>query len=315
MEVSIYSSLGDLLFEIDYTKNSRRSGGIMSDNYLQISFKSDRYIPFKAGCFIEYKGEKFYLYRNYYPENTTSGYAYEMKFYDFTYRFKSEPLFNYVLAEDGVTYIREPEITLTETLNGFGRWLVMCINKELGTNYEYVDTPVEDVESDVILAKTITFSEGSILSSIEEVTTTFETEYWFDKNKLHFTRCERDDVEVLVVGENNGLRDGCIEFNDDNADPIPTKIYAYGGERNIRPKYNSEGIAYDKRLTLPKGIEYVEFASADVEVKVKRFYDDYTHARCLRYLGLEFSRRKTKMRLTLTTSRLRILILMSASIL
>lgn len=246
----------------------------MGDNYVQLVFNEVQYIPFRAGCYIIHKGEKFRLYKNYFPENTASGqYKYDIKFHNFVEGFKTEPLFNYVLKEDG-TYAVEPEVTLTDTLNGFGRWLAMCINKSLGLNIEYVENPVEDIETEVIAAKTITFSEGSVLDGIQSTANTFETEYWFDGNKFHLSRCERDDLEVLTLGENNGLRDGGIEFNDDNADPIPTKIFAYGGERNIVPKFNSEGIAYDKRLTLPDGVDFVEFKGAEVEVKIKKFYDD-----------------------------------------
>lgn len=274
MEISIYSASGELLYSVACTKNSKRAERIMGDNYVQLVFNEVQYIPFRAGCYIIHKGEKLRLYKNYFPENTASGqYKYDIKFHNFVEGFKTEPLFNYVLKEDG-TYAVEPEVTLTDTLNGFGRWLAMCINKSLGLNIEYVENPVEDIETEVIAAKTITFSEGSVLDGIQSTANTFETEYWFDGNKFHLSRCERDDLEVLTLGENNGLRDGGIEFNDDNADPIPTKIFAYGGERNIVPKFNSEGIAYDKRLTLPDGVDFVEFKGAEVEVKIKKFYDD-----------------------------------------
>ena len=274
MEISIYSASGELLYSVARTKNSKRAERIMGDNYVQLVFNEVQYIPFRAGCYIIHKGEKLRLYKNYFPENTASGqYKYDIKFHNFVEGFKTEPLFNYVLKEDG-TYAVEPEVTLTDTLNGFGRWLAMCINKSLGLNIEYVENPVEDIETEVIVAKTITFSEGSVLDGIQSTANTFETEYWFDGNKFHLSRCERDDLEVLTLGENNGLRDGGIEFNDDNADPIPTKIFAYGGERNIVPKFNSEGIAYDKRLTLPDGVDFVEFKGAEVEVKIKKFYDD-----------------------------------------
>ena len=274
MEISIYSASGELLYSVARTKNSKRAERIMGDNYVQLVFNEVQYIPFRAGCYIIHKGEKLRLYKNYFPENTASGqYKYDIKFHNFVEGFKTEPLFNYVLKEDG-TYAVEPEVTLTDTLNGFGRWLAMCINKSLGLNIEYVENPVEDIETEVIAAKTITFSEGSVLDGIQSTANTFETEYWFDGNKFHLSRCERDDLEVLTLGENNGLRDGGIEFNDDNADPIPTKIFAYGGERNIVPKFNSEGIAYDKRLTLPDGVDFVEFKGAEVEVKIKKFYDD-----------------------------------------
>ena len=274
MEISIYSASGGLLYSVARTKNSKRFERIMGDNYVQLVFNEVQYIPFRAGCYIIHNGEKLRLYKNYFPENTASGqYKYDIKFHNFVEGFKTEPLFNYILKEDG-NYAIEPEVTLTDTLNGFGRWIVMCINKSLGLNIEYVENPVEDIETEVIAAKSISFSEGSILDGIQSIASTFETEYWFDGNKFHLSRCERDDLEVLTLGENNGLRDGGIAFNDDNTDPIPTKIFAYGGERNIVPKFNSEGIAYDKRLTLPDGVEYVEFEGADVEVKIKKFYDD-----------------------------------------
>lgn len=262
------------MYSATRTKNSKRFERIMGDNYVQLVFNEVQYIPFRAGCYIIHNGEKLRLYKNYFPENTASGqYKYDIKFHNFVEGFKTEPLFNYILKEDG-NYAIEPEVTLTDTLNGFGRWIVMCINKSLGLNIEYVENPVEDIETEVIAAKSISFSEGSILDGIQSIASTFETEYWFDGNKFHLSRCERDDLEVLTLGENNGLRDGGIAFNDDNTDPIPTKIFAYGGERNIVPKFNSEGIAYDKRLTLPDGVEYVEFEGADVEVKIKKFYDD-----------------------------------------
>lgn len=261
------------MYSATRTKNSKRFERIMGDNYVQLVFNEVQYIPFRAGCYIIHKGEKLRLYKNYFPENTASGqYKYDIKFHSFVEGFKTEPLFNYILKEDG-NYAIEPEVTLTDTLNGFGRWIVMCINKSLGLNIEYVENPVEDVETEVIAAKSVSFSEGSILDGIQSIANTFETEYWFDGNKFHLSRCERDDLEILTLGESYGLRDGGIVFNDDE-DPIPTKIFAYGGERNIVPKFNSEGIAYDKRLTLPDGVEYVEFEGAEVEVKIKKFYDD-----------------------------------------
>lgn len=273
MEISIYSASGGLLYSATRTKNSKRFERIMGDNYVQLVFNEVQYIPFRAGCYIIHKGEKLRLYKNYFPENTASGqYKYDIKFHNFVEGFKTEPLFNYILKEDG-NYAIEPEVTLTDTLNGFGRWIVMCINKSLGLNIEYVENPVEDVETEVIAAKSVSFSEGSILDGIQSIANTFETEYWFDGNKFHLSRCERNDLEILTLGESYGLRDGGIVFNDDE-DPIPTKIFAYGGERNIVPKFNSEGIAYDKRLTLPDGVEYVEFEGAEVEVKIKKFYDD-----------------------------------------
>ncbi|MEH2860847.1 hypothetical protein V7T12_00625 [Segatella copri] len=123
-----------------------------------------------------------------------------------------------------------------------------------GTDYTYVI----DSSVDANAAKLITYSNTSVLDAIANIAQTFECEWWFEGNILHFGTCENTNAIVDFR-----LNDNIVSMSSSQSQSTyANRVYAFGAARNLPSGYKNDADAditkdgvVEKRLMLPTSAE------------------------------------------------------------
>ena len=238
---------------------------LMQSHYCKLSFKLSKPIYFLLGDFIDTPYGRFELIDlTKAKDNDTIGYSYEILF-DAYYR----KLKNKILKYRPNTGSQEATFSLTSTISTH----VEVIMKSLayyakldksylydpkfegeGTDYTYVI----DASVDANAAKLITYSNTSVLDAIANIAQTFECEWWFEGNILHFGTCENTNAIVDFR-----LNDNIVSMSSSQSQSTyANRVYAFGAARNLPSGYKNDADAditkdgvVEKRLMLPTSAE------------------------------------------------------------
>ena len=238
---------------------------LMQSHYCKLSFKLTKPTYFLLGDFIDTPYGRFELIDLIKAkDNDTIGYSYEIQF-DAYYR----KLKNKILKYRPNTGSQEATFSLTSKISTH----VEVIMKSLayyakldksylydpkfegeGTDYTYVI----DASVDANVAKLITYSNTSILDAIANIAQTFECEWWFEGNILHFGTCENTNAIVDFR-----LNDNIVSMSSSQSQSTyANRVYAFGAARNLPSGYKNDADAdltkdgvVEKRLMLPTSAE------------------------------------------------------------
>ena len=238
---------------------------LMQSHYCKLSFKLTKPTYFLLGDFIDTPYGRFELIDLIKAkDNDTIGYSYEIQF-DAYYR----KLKNKILKYRPNTGSQEATFSLTSKISTH----VEVIMKSLayyakldksylydpkfegeGTDYTYVI----DVSVDANAAKLITYSNTSMLDAIANIAQTFECEWWFEGNILHFGTCENTNAIVDFR-----LNDNIVSMSSSQSQSTyANRVYAFGAARNLPSGYKNDADAditkdgvVEKRLMLPTSAE------------------------------------------------------------
>ena len=238
---------------------------LMQSHYCKLSFKLSKPIYFLLGDFIDTPYGRFELIDLTKAKyNDTIGYSYEIQF-DAYYR----KLKNKILKYRPNTGSQEATFSLTSKISTH----VEVIMKSLayyakldksylydpkfegeGTDYTYVI----DASVDANAAKLITYSNTSMLDAIANIAQTFECEWWFEGNILHFGTCENTNAIVDFR-----LNDNIVSMSSSQSQSTyANRVYAFGAARNLPSGYKNDADAditkdgvVEKRLMLPTSAE------------------------------------------------------------
>ena len=238
---------------------------LMQSHYCKLSFKLTKPTYFLLGDFIDTPYGRFELIDLIKAkDNDTIGYSYEIQF-DAYYR----KLKNKILKYRPNTGSQEATFSLTSKISTH----VEVIMKSLayyakldksylydpkfegeGTDYTYVI----DASVDANAAKLITYSNTSILDAIANIAQTFECEWWFEGNILHFGTCENTNAIVDFR-----LNDNIVSMSSSQSQSTyANRVYAFGAARNLPSGYKNDADAditkdgvVEKRLMLPTSAE------------------------------------------------------------
>lgn len=238
---------------------------LMQSHYCKLSFKLSKPTYFLLGDFIETPYGRFELIDlTKAKDNDTIGYSYEIQF-DAYYR----KLKNKILKYRPNTGSQEATFSLTSKISTH----VEVIMKSLayyakldksylydpkfegeGTDYTYVI----DASVDANAAKLITYSNTSMLDAIANIAQTFECEWWFEGNILHFGTCENTNAIVDFR-----LNDNIVSMSSSQSQSTyANRVYAFGAARNLPSGYKNDADAditkdgvVEKRLMLPTSAE------------------------------------------------------------
>lgn len=263
MEIKIFTRSGGIRHTTDDSrKESTRSQQLMGDNLVSIVFDHDAEIQFKSGDYITWQGEHFTLLDDYYPTRKNDvAYHYELKFEGPEGLLKTIPFFRYVTLGDKTG--KEPEFSYVGNLQLFANFVVKMLRTATGDE-TWTAAVAKDSES-----KSVSFSATNFFDALASIADTFGTEWWLTGKTLHFGRCETGDLQTFRAGESLTS----VEIPQNN-ETIPNRIFAYGSTRNITPEYTSQGVAYNKRLHLPAGTEYVEVTGGGEHIVSQIVYFD-----------------------------------------
>jgi hypothetical protein len=238
---------------------------LMQSHYCKLSFKLSKPTYFLLGDFIDTPYGRFELIDlTKAKDNDTIGYSYEIQFDAYYRKFK-----NKILKYRPNTGSQEATFSLTSKISTH----VEVIMKSLayyakldksylydpkfegeGTDYTYVI----DASVDANAAKLITYSNTSMLDAIANIAQTFECEWWFEGNILHFGTCENTNAIVDFR-----LNDNIVSMSSSQSQSTyANRIYAFGAARNLPSGYKNDADAditkdgvVEKRLMLPTSAE------------------------------------------------------------
>lgn len=267
IDIKYYDNRGNVQVRctVPVTQDALVHYELMQSHYCKLSFKLSKPAYFLLGDFIETPYGRFELIDlTKAKDNDTIGYSYEIQF-DAYYR----KLKNKILKYRPNTGSQEATFSLTSKISTH----VEVIMKSLayyakldksylydpkfegeGTDYTYVI----DASVDANAAKLITYSNTSMLDAIANIAQTFECEWWFEGNILHFGTCENTNAIVDFR-----LNDNIVSMSSSQSQSTyANRVYAFGAARNLPSGYKNNADAditkdgvVEKRLMLPASAE------------------------------------------------------------
>ena len=267
IDIKYYDNRGNVQVRctVPVTQDALVHYELMQSHYCKLSFKLSKPAYFLLGDFIETPYGRFELIDlTKAKDNDTIGYSYEIQF-DAYYR----KLKNKILKYRPNTGSQEATFSLTSKISTH----VEVIMKSLayyakldksylydpkfegeGTDYTYVI----DASVDANAAKLITYSNTSMLDAIANIAQTFECEWWFEGNILHFGTCENTNAIVDFR-----LNDNIVSMSSSQSQSTyANRVYAFGAARNLPSGYKNDADAditkdgvVEKRLMLPTSAE------------------------------------------------------------
>ena len=263
IDIKYYDNSGNVQVRctVPVTQDSLVHYELMQSHYCKLSFKLSKPIYFLLGDFIDTPYGRFELIDlTKVKDNDTIGYSYEIQF-DAYYR----KLKNKILKYRPNTGSQEATFSLTSKISTH----VEVIMKNLsyyakldksylydpkfigeGTDYTYVI----DASVDASASKLITYSNASILDAIANIAQTFNCEWWFEGNILHFGTCENTNEIVDFKLDGNIVS----MSSSQNQSTYANRVYAFGAARNLPSGYKNDADAditkdgvVEKRLMLP----------------------------------------------------------------
>ena len=234
---------------------------LMQSHYCKLSFKLGKAVYFKLGDFIETDYGRFELVDGVKPKDDGSlGYSYDLRMEAYYRKWKNKRM--KYMPNSG-----SPEGTFTHTSNISTHANVIIDNLKflasLGKSYLYdpryggdgTDYVIKVDESvDQAKAKTITYSNSSILDAISSIAQTFECEWWLEGNIIHFGTCENTNAVAYFRDGENIISMSSSQSQSSYAN----RVYAFGAARNLPSGYRQNESAdvtkngvVERRLMLP----------------------------------------------------------------
>lgn len=217
---------------------------LMSEHYIEFSFKYDRFIAFVRSDYIEWQGEKYIIREDYTPDQESeSHYSYTLRFDHWT-----------TLLQDDTFYytnqgLQEAEWSLTSNAATHFQLLADNANRYFGVNTFNIGT----IEFSEI--KFLTFSKISIWDAATQIANAYNGEWHLTGTTFHLVKkfSYGSEVELEI-----GVSVDSIDRSKGEDSERYSRILALGSTRNIPANYRetTPGEAvdaiYQKRLRIPQ---------------------------------------------------------------
>lgn len=249
----IYDKTGEI--ERCTIKELEYNGSFMGERTVTCSFESPSVINFAIGDHITYRGEEFYL--DYDPSQTKSAsfgsalnaFKYDLIFRTIDIELQNCQLLDYVPYGNDYHYQPSPSFSFVGTAKTLAERIQANMNRDYpGWEIEVYDgVETEDAEIEI--------DNVSCWNALVMINKKFGLNFFISKRNVKIGYPEESLDHTFYYGKNNGLYQ--IE-RDVNADEVVvTRLYAYGGERNIPDDYNKRDSDFSgkKNLMLPGYLE------------------------------------------------------------
>lgn len=248
----------------------------MGDYYIELPFSLLTPLDFPLGSYITYKGRKFEIMSEVYPDfdNKTGGYKYTLQF-----QAQQNHMKNFICFWLGGD---NPEAVFHNTtdLASFGALIVANMNKALGgNNWQMGSVNVEHPETN----KLVSFNGDTCWNALSSIAETFDVEWWTEENgsivTLHFGKLNFGTPETFKRGE--VVKSIPAKKGDDSE--YGTRFYVFGSTRNLTKEYGQSeqgGVTNhvsEVRLRLPDGQQYIDARPGLTKNEIKEvvvFFDD-----------------------------------------
>jgi len=202
--------------DIELDNKSQRKWALLGQHLVNLSFTLDSYVDFSIGDYINFKGVKYIAYKQ--PiakKNKADQWDYNIDFFSPQYQYD-----NVMMLLNG-----ESDFYLRGQVEDFLGVVIENMNR-LGTGYSLASFPAGSGY------KNLQFDGESCLAALQKVCNEYDLEYKFS-----------DDGKTLTVGSDLGSATGLnfefkqglrnIERKEVNDGVFFTRLYAYGGKRNV----------------------------------------------------------------------------------
>ncbi len=238
---------------------------LMQSHYCKCSFRSATPIAFGIGDFIDTSFGRFELIEDVKPKDDGNvGFGYELQFEAYYYKFKNKQL-KYLPSSTS------PELAFNLTSNIETHAQIIIDNLKAlaekgktnlydvrytgeGTDYVFaIDSTVDKKK-----AKLISYSNLNIIDAIALIAQTFECEWWFEGNIIHFGTCENENAVTDFVEDDN-----IVSLSGSQSQSAYTnRVYGFGSTKNIPTNYYKDAAVdvtkhgvVERRLMLPTAEE------------------------------------------------------------
>lgn len=275
-EMTIYNPSGKAIYDAPVTTSAIIKYALMGDYYIELPFSLLTPLDFPLGSYITYKGRKFEIMSEVYPDfdNKTGGYKYTLQF-----QAQQNHMKNFICFWLGGD---NPEAVFHNTtdLASFGALIVANMNKALGgNNWQMGSVNVEHPETN----KLVSFNGDTCWDALSSIAETFDVEWWTEENgsivTLHFGKLNFGTPETFKRGEVvksiPAKKGGDSEYG--------TRFYVFGSTRNLTKEYGQSeqgGVTNhvsEVRLRLPDGQQYIDARPGLTKNEIKEvvvFFDD-----------------------------------------
>lgn len=249
----IYDKTGEV--ERCTIKELEYNGSFMGERTVACSFESPSVINFAIGDHITYRGEEFYL--DYEPSQTKSAslgstlnaFKYDLIFRTIDIELQNCQLLDYVPYGNDYHYQPNPSFSFVGTAKTFAERIQANMDRDYPgwkiEVYEGVETEDAEIEIDNV----------SCWNALVMINKEFGLNFFISKRNVKIGYPEESLDHTFYYGKNNGLYQIERDVNADEA--VVTRLYAYGGERNIPADYNKRDFDFSgkKNLMLPGYLE------------------------------------------------------------
>lgn len=249
----VYDKTGEIkrctIKELEY------NGSFMGERTISCSFESPIVINFAIGDYLTYRGEVFYLY--YTPSQTKSAssgsaqdaFEYDLVFNTVDVELQNCQLLDYVPYGNDYHYQPSPSFSFVGTVKTFAERIQANMNRDYPgwtiDVYEGVETEEAEIQID----------NTSCWNALVMINKEFGLNFLVTKRRVRIGYPEDSLNHTFYYGKDNGLYQITRDVNADEA--IVTRLYAYGGERNIPSDYNKRESDFSgkRNLMLPGYLE------------------------------------------------------------
>lgn len=249
----------------------RYEGSYMGVSSLKFTNISSPYpIKWQIGDFVGYyrNGMRFSLYSI--PEpikqaNTGeygAAYVYpEVVLYAPTKELETAPFRDIVSDDNGIHFSSRPEVSTYEDVYGIARRIQSCMDDLYPGKWviRVLDTKDENLLSTFREARAFSVSDGTCLDALSTIYDVWENIGWiYESNGVSDVitigganeRTESNTTDAFAYGKDNGLTS--LKKIAVNEGEFATRLYVYGSERNIPPRYyNSQQIKDAESVNIP----------------------------------------------------------------
>lgn len=238
---------------------------LMQSHYCKCSFRSATPIAFGIGDFIDTSFGRFELIEDVKPKDDGNvGFGYELLFEAYYYKFKNKQL-KYLPSSTS------PELAfnLTSSIETHAQIIIDNLKALAekgktnlydvrytgeGTDYVFaIDSTVDKKK-----AKLISYSNLNIIDAIALIAQTFECEWWFEGNIIHFGTCENENAVTDFIEDDNIVS----LSGSQSQSAYANRVYGFGSTKNIPTNYYKDAAVdvtkhgvVERRLMLPTAEE------------------------------------------------------------
>lgn len=244
---------------VRYSGKPRYNGAYLKPSYLEFSdIASPTPISWEVGDYVDYSrtGMRYYLYsipqisKNARKGSHGGAFTYSnVKFHAATKELEIALFRDLVDADNNIHFSSSPDVSTFENVEGIARRIQACMDDFYPGRWEIRIADFDATADDEIIkkigeAKEFALSGGTCLDALSKIYELWQDIGWVHTNEggkeviiigYPNKRIDENSTESFLYGKGNGLT--AIKKNQTNNEQFATRLYVYGSERNLPPRY------------------------------------------------------------------------------